>query len=101
MNLQKQTDSQIKKTNLWLPKGRRRIWLNYEFEISRHKLLYIKQLNNKVVPYRKGNYAEYPVISHNEKEYEKYYVSTYTQLNHFAVYQNLAQYHKSIILQQK
>ena len=78
MNLQKQTGSQIKKTNLWLPKGRRRIWLNQKFEISRYKLLYIKQLNNKVVPYRKGNYAEYTVISHNEKEYEKYYVSINT-----------------------
>ena len=45
----KQTDLQTE-TNLWLTKGKEgggRI--NEEFCISRHKLLYIKYMNNKVL----------------------------------------------------
>ena len=41
---------QTQKTNLWLPKGKRG-GINYEFQISRYKLLYIKQINNKVLNY--------------------------------------------------
>ena len=40
-------------------------------EISRHKLLYIKEINNKVLPYSKGNYIQYLVINDNGKESEK------------------------------
>ena len=67
----KQTDSQTE-TNLWLTKGKEgggRI--NEEFCISRHKLLYIKEINNKVLPYSKGNYIQYLVINDNGKESEK------------------------------
>ena len=45
--------------------------LDWEFGISRGKLLYIEWINSKVLLYRTGNYIQYPVINHNGKEYEK------------------------------
>ena len=45
--------------------------MNWEFGISRCKLVYIDWLNNKVLLYSTGNYIQYPVINHNGKEYEK------------------------------
>ena len=45
-----------------------------EFEINEHTLLYIKQINNKVLLYSTGNYIQYLVINYNGKEYEKEYV---------------------------
>ena len=42
--------------------------IKYEFEISRNKLLHIKQINNKVLLYSTENYIQYPVINHNAKE---------------------------------
>ena len=44
---------------------------NWEFGISRCKLLYIGWINNKVLLYSTGNYTQYPEINHNGKEYEK------------------------------
>ena len=65
-------DSQIQRTDLWLPRGHgvggRKYW---EFGISRGKLLYREWINNKVLLYSTGNYSQYPVIKHNGKEYEK------------------------------
>ena len=45
--------------------------LNWEFEISRCKLIYIEWINNKVLLCSTGNYIQYPVIKHSGKEYEK------------------------------
>ena len=41
-----------------------------KFRIRRGKLIYIliEWINNKVLLYRTGNYIQYPVINHNEKE---------------------------------
>ena len=44
---------------------------DWEFGISRYKLLYIGWINNKVLLYSPGNNIQYPVINHNGKEYEK------------------------------
>ena len=44
---------------------------DWEFGISGCKLLYIEWINNKVLLYSTGNHIQYPVISHNGKEYEK------------------------------
>jgi len=41
-----ETDSQISKTNLWLPKVAGGV-INEQFGISRCKLLYIKWINNR------------------------------------------------------
>ena len=62
----------------------------------------IYKINNKVLLYSIGNYVQYPVINHNEKEYEKsvytYVFSFIYILYHFAIYHKLIHY-KSIILQ--
>ena len=42
--------------------------------ISRHKVLYITQINNKVLLYSTRNCIHYRTISHNGKESEKEYV---------------------------
>ena len=44
---------------------------NWEFVISRGKLVYRGWVNNKVLLYSTGDYIQYPVINHNRKEYEK------------------------------
>ena len=44
---------------------------DWEFGISRYKLVHIEWINNKVLLYSTGNYAQYPVINRNGKEYEK------------------------------
>ena len=46
----------------------------WEFGISRCKLLYIEWINNKVLLYSTGYYVQYPLISHNGKEYEEEYI---------------------------
>ena len=67
--------------------------MEWEFGVSRCKLVYIGWINNKVPLYTTGNYIQYPVINHNGKEY------IYVHLNHFTVYQKLTQNCKSTMLQ--
>ena len=70
-----ETGSQISRTDLWLPRGKEGAGgKDWEFGISRCKLVYIRWINNKVLPYSIGNYIQYPVINHNGKEYEKEYI---------------------------
>ena len=45
--------------------------MEWEFGISRCKLLYIEWINNKVLLNSTGNYIQYPVINYNGKEYQK------------------------------
>ena len=45
--------------------------VDWEFGMSRCKLLYIGWINNKVLLHSTGNYIQYPVINHNGKEHEK------------------------------
>ena len=42
--------------------------MEWEFGISRCKLLRIGWINNKVLLYNTGNYNQYPGINHNGKE---------------------------------
>ena len=75
-----ETDSQIQKTDLWLPRRRgTRGGMDWEFGVSRCKLVYIGWVNNKVLLYSTGNYIQYPVINHNGKEYEKEYILCITE----------------------
>ena len=68
------TDLQTYRTDLWLPRGREGGGgMDWEFGISRCKLLHIEWINNKVLLYSTGNYIQYPVRNHNGKEYEKEY----------------------------
>ena len=41
---------------------------DWDFGISRYKLLYIECKNNKVLQYNTGNYIQYPVINYNRKD---------------------------------
>ena len=66
--------------------------MDWEFEISRCKLVYIEWINNNILLYSTGNYIQYPVINHNGKEYEK---QIHAQQNHFAVQQKLTQHCKA------
>ena len=45
--------------------------MDWEFGISRCKLLLIEWINNQVLLYSTGNYIQYPGINHNGKEYRK------------------------------
>ena len=77
MNLfTKQKQTHIENTFM-VTKGEGGEGKNQEFGISRYKLPYIKQINNKVLLYSTGNYIQYPVINHNEKESEKEYICIY------------------------
>ena len=64
-------ESQMQKTNLHYQEGKRRG--DWEIGIDIYILLYIKQITNKNLPYSIGNYAQYPVVTYNGKEYEKVY----------------------------
>ena len=48
--------------------------MDWEFGISKCKLLCIEWINNKVLLYSTGNYIQYPVTNHNGKEHEKEYI---------------------------
>ena len=45
--------------------------MEWEFGISRCKLLCRERINNKVLLYSTGNCIQYPMINHTGKEYEK------------------------------
>ena len=45
--------------------------IDWEFGISRCKLLYIEWINSKVLLYSTGNYIQYSVINHNRKQTKK------------------------------
>ena len=69
-------------------------------------MLYIKQINNKVLLHSTGNYIQDLEITCNGKESEKEYIYSESRNiyiykpNHFAVHLKLTQY-KSILLQLK
>ena len=45
--------------------------MEWEFGVSRCKLLYIEWICNKVLLYSTMNCIQHPMISHNGKEYKK------------------------------
>ena len=51
--------------------------MDWEFGIKQCKLSYTEWINNKVLLYSTGNYIQYPVISHSEKELEEEYIYRY------------------------
>ena len=74
MNLfikQKQTHSYIKQIYGYQREKRIGESADQEFGISRYKLLYTKQIKNKVPQYITENYIQYLVLKYNRKEHEK------------------------------
>ena len=55
-------------------KGERGGGINQEFRINIYTLPYIKQIINKDLLYRTGNYTQYFVITYKGKESEKEYI---------------------------
>ena len=54
-----------------MPRGREgREGVDWEFGISRYKLLYIRWINNEILLHSTGNYIQYLMINHNGKEYK-------------------------------
>ena len=51
--------------------------MEWEFGVSRCKLLYVGWINNKVLLYSTENYIQYSVIDHNGEEYEKEHIYMY------------------------
>ena len=51
--------------------------MDWEFGVSRCKLLHIEWINYKVLLYSTGNYIQYFVINYNGKEYKNEYIYTY------------------------
>ena len=45
--------------------------MDREFGVGRCKLLHLEWINSKVLMYSTESYIQYPVISHNGKEYEE------------------------------
>ena len=54
-------------------------WMDWEFGISRCKLLH-REWINKFLLHSKGNYIQFPMINHNGKEYEKEHIYRYKSL---------------------
>ena len=69
------THSQIWRTDLWLLRGREgRRGRDWEFGVSRDKLLHIGWIDNKFLLHSTGSYVQNPVTNHNGKEYEKEHI---------------------------
>ena len=74
---QKETHRRREQTCVSQGGGRAGGGKDWEFEISRYKLLFVEWINIKVLLYRTGNYIQYPIINHNSKEYEKGCINIY------------------------
>ena len=48
--------------------------VEWEFRVSRYKLVHIEWINNTFLLYSIGNYIQYTGINHNGKAYEKEYI---------------------------
>ena len=45
--------------------------MEWDFGVSRCKLLFIEWINNKALLYNTGSYTQYPVTNHSGKEHKK------------------------------
>ena len=63
---QKHTDEHTEQTCGCQGKG-----MDWEFVVSRCKLLHLERINNKVLLYIRGNYIQSPRIDHDRKEYKE------------------------------
>jgi len=62
-----ETDSQTRRTDLWVPRGRGEGvgWMDGEFGVSRCKLLHVEWISNEVLLYSTGNYIQSLEIDYN------------------------------------
>ena len=80
---------------------------DWQFGVSRYKLLHLEWINNEVLLYSTGNYIQLLVTEHDRRQYEKKNVCTYiyihthimyVYLDHLAVQQKLTEHCKSTII---
>ena len=70
-------ESQIQKTNLWLPREKVGGGINCEIGIDIYTLLYIKQITNKNLLYSTENSTQYSVMTYMGIESKKEWVCVY------------------------
>ena len=65
---QKQTHRH-KRTDLWLPRPGEGegSGMDWEFRVSRYKLLHLEWIDSKILLYSTGNYVQSPGIDHDGK----------------------------------
>ena len=56
---------------LVVAKGEGREWMEWEFGVSRCKLLHLECISNEVLLYSTGNYIQSLGVEYDGKEYEK------------------------------
>ena len=66
----RETESQIQRTDLWLPRER-------GLRLTDGSFYNIEWINSKVLLYITENYMQYLMINHNRKEYKKGYICIY------------------------
>ena len=66
-----ETEPQTWRTDLWLPRGRGRERMHWEFEVSSCKLLHLEWISNEVLLYIIGNYIQSLAIEHDRRKREK------------------------------
>ena len=92
MNLQNRNRLPDIKNNLMVTKEEgRKEGINQEFEISRYKLLHVKQINNKVLLHNTGHYIQYPVINLMKKNMKKNIYTYICITKSLAIHQKLPQ----------
>ena len=70
-------ESQMQKTNLWLPKGSGKERINWEIGMDIYTLLHIKQVTNKDLLQSIGNFTQYSVMTYMGKESKKQWIYLY------------------------
>jgi len=64
-----ESDSQTYTKDWGLPRGKDGNEMEWDFGMSRCKLVYIRWINSQIQLYNTGNYFQFLVINHNGKEY--------------------------------
>ena len=73
-----ETDSQTKRTDFWLPRGRAVGRDGLGVWVGRCKLLHIEWMDKRVLLYSTGNCIQRHGINHKGKEYKKEYIYIHT-----------------------
>ena len=64
--------------DLWVPRGKASGGgMDWEFVVSRCKLLHIQWINSEVLQYSAGSNTQYPGVNHKGKEYKKEWIYVY------------------------
>ena len=53
------------------------VWKDWEFVVSRCKLLHIQWINSEVLQYSAGSNTQYPGVNYKGKEYKKEWIYVY------------------------